>query len=366
MYRTKYVMDKAAYVTASGARFALEGAAPTMIESKKPVVAVCAIRTGCGKSQTTRRVAEILKSMGLKVVVIRHPMPYGDLTKQACQRFATYADLNKHKCTIEEREEYEPHIDRGCVVYAGVDYEMIIREAEKEADVVLWDGGNNDMPFYKPDLMITVVDPHRAGHELEYFPGQNNFMLADVIVINKIDTALPDGVVQLRNNIRAYNPEAVVVDCASPISVAKPELIEGKKVLVIEDGPTTTHGEMEYGAGMMAAAKFGAAEVIDPRPYTVGTISDTFRKYPDIGSLLPAMGYFGKQLKDLENTIEKVKCDTVIVATPIDLTRVIKIKKPSVRVYYDLQEIGKPDLVDVLTSRVKVTESKPRSRGKKK
>jgi predicted GTPase len=252
------------------------------------------------------------------------------------------------------------------VVYAGVDYEMIVREAEKEADVILWDGGNNDMPFYKPDLLITVVDPHRAGHELEYFPGQNNFMLADVIVINKIDTAPPDGVIQLRNNIRAYNPEAVVVDCASPIMVDKPQMIEGKRVLVIEDGPTTTHGEMEYGAGMMAAAKFGAGEVIDPRPYTVGTISDTFAKYPDIGSLLPAMGYFGKQLRDLEKTIEKVKCDTVIVATPIDLNRVIKIKKRSVRVYYDLQEIGKPDLVDVLSARVKVTEGKTRSRGKKK
>lgn len=362
----EYVMDKAAYVTASGARFSVEGAAPTMLESKKPVVAVCAIRTGCGKSQTTRRVAEILKSMGLSVVVIRHPMPYGDLVKQACQRFATYKDLDKHKCTIEEREEYEPHIDRGCVVYAGVDYEMIIREAEKEADIVLWDGGNNDMPFYKPDLLITVVDPHRAGHELEYYPGQNNFMLADVIVINKIDTAPPDGVIQLRNNIRAYNPEAVVVDCASPIRVDKPQMIQGKNVLVIEDGPTTTHGEMEFGAGMMAAVKYGAAEIVDPRPYTVGTISETFRKYPDIGSLLPAMGYFGKQLKDLETTIDKVKCDTVIVATPIDLNRIIRIKKPSVRVHYDLQEIGKPDLVDVLSAHVKVSADKPRPRGKKK
>jgi predicted GTPase len=362
----EYVMDKAAYVTASGARFSVEGAAPTMLESKKPVVAVCAIRTGCGKSQTTRRVAEILKSMGLSVVVIRHPMPYGDLVKQACQRFATYKDLDKHKCTIEEREEYEPHIDRGCVVYAGVDYEMIIREAEKEADIVLWDGGNNDMPFYKPDLLITVVDPHRAGHELEYYPGQNNFMLADIIVINKIDTAPPDGVIQLRNNIRANNPEAVVVDCASPIRVDKPQMIQGKNVLVIEDGPTTTHGEMEFGAGMMAAVKYGAAEIVDPRPYTVGTISETFRKYPDIGSLLPAMGYFGKQLKDLETTIDKVKCDTVIVATPIDLNRIIKIKKPSVRVHYDLQEIGKPDLVDVLSAHVKVSADKPRPRGKKK
>ena len=360
-----YVMDKASYVTSVGARFAVEAAGPTMIKSKKPVVAVCAVRTGCGKSQTSRRVAEILTDMGLKVVVIRHPMPYGDLAKQACQRFATLADMDKHKCTIEEREEYEPHINRGNVVYAGVDYEMIVREAEKEADVILWDGGNNDMSFYQPDFLITVVDPHRPGHELEYYPGQNNFMMADAIVINKIDTAQPEGVVEVRRNISAFNPEAIVVDCSSPIKVEKPELIRGKKVLVIEDGPTTTHGEMEYGAGMMAAAKFGAAEAVDPRPYTVGTIKETFEKYPDIGPLLPAMGYFGKQLQDLKKTIDKVDCDSVIVATPIDLNRVVKIRKPAVRVTYDLQEIGNPDLVDILTERFGPSKKRA-AKGKKK
>lgn len=357
----EYVMDKASYVMSCGARFALEGGAPTMIKSSKPVVSVCAIRTGCGKSQTTRRVAEILLKMGLKVVAIRHPMPYGDLAKQACQRFATLADLKKHKCTIEEMEEYEPHINRGIVVYAGVDYEMIIREAEKEADVILWDGGNNDMSFYKSDLYITVVDPHRPGHEINYYPGQNNFLMADVIVINKIDTASIDGITEVRQNIGYYNPEAVVIDGASPLGVENPDVIRGKKVLVVEDGPTTTHGEMAYGAGMMAAAKFGAAETVDPRPYTVGTITETFKKYPEIGPLLPAMGYSGKQIADLQKTIEKTKCDSVIIATPIDLRRVIDIKKPSTRVYYDLQEIGKPDLQDVLeefVKRHKITKGK--------
>jgi len=349
----EYVMDKAAYVMSCGARFAIEGGEPTMIKSKKPVISVCAIRTGCGKSQTTRRVAEVLLEMGLKVVAIRHPMPYGDLAKQACQRFATLADLKKHKCTIEEMEEYEPHINRGVIVYAGVDYEQIVREAEKEADVILWDGGNNDMSFYKSDLYITVVDPHRPGHEINYYPGQNNLLMADVIVINKIDTAPIDGITEVRQNIAYYNPEAVVIDGASPVGVDNPELIRGKKVLVVEDGPTTTHGEMAYGAGMMAAAKFGAAETVDPRPYTVGTITATFKKYPEIGSLLPAMGYSGKQVTDLQKTIEKTKCDSVVIATPIDLRRVVKIKKPSTRVYYDLQEIGKPDMKDVLDDFVK-------------
>ena len=344
----EYVMDKASYVMVAGARFALEGGEPTMIKSKKPVVAVCAVRTGCGKSQTTRRVAQVLLDMGFKVVAIRHPMPYGDLAKQACQRFATYSDLEKHKCTIEEREEYEPHIDKGIIVYAGVDYEMIVRQAEEEADVILWDGGNNDMPFYKPDIHITVVDPHRPGHELSYYPGQNNFLMADVIVINKIDTAPLEGVNEVRDNIRYYNPDAIVVDAASPISVEDASLIRGKKVLVIEDGPTTTHGEMKFGAGMMAAMKYGAAEIIDPRPFTVGTITQTFEKYPDIGPLLPAMGYFGKQLVDLEKTIDRVECDSALIATPIDLRRVVKIKKPSTRVFYDLQEIGQPDLAEVL------------------
>jgi predicted GTPase len=319
-----------------------------MIKSKKPVVAVCAIRTGCGKSQTTRRVAEVLQAMGKKVVAIRHPMPYGNLAKQACQRFATLKDLDKHKCTIEEREEYEPHINTGVIVYAGVDYEMIVRQAEKEADVILWDGGNNDMPFYKPDLFITVVDPHRPGHELSYYPGQHNLLMADVIIINKIDSADADGVAEVRENIAIYNPNAIVIEAASPIEADKPELIRGKKVLVVEDGPTLTHGEMTYGAGVVAAQKYGAAELVDPRPYTVKSISATFEKYPGIGMLLPAMGYGDKQIKDLETTINRTKCDLVIVATPIDLTRVLNIKKPSVRIFYNLQEIGTPNLEMVM------------------
>ncbi len=344
----QYVMEKAAYVMSAGARFAVEGGYPTMIKSSKPVVAVCAVRTGCGKSQTTRRVAEVLQKMGKKVVAIRHPMPYGDLSKQIVQRFATLKDLDKHKCTIEEREEYEPHIMRGVTVYAGVDYEKIVREAEKEADVILWDGGNNDMSFYRPDFLITVVDPHRAGHEISYYPGQNNLLMANAIVINKIDSADPDLVQEVRQNIAMYNPKAIVIDGASPVDVEKPELIRGKRVLVVEDGPTLTHGEMAYGAGIIAAEKFGAAELVDPRPFTVKSITETYKKYPDIGVLLPAMGYGDKQVKDLETTINKTDCDLVIIATPIDLNRVIKIKKPTVRVSYNLQEIGKPDLDMVL------------------
>ena len=344
-----YVMEKAAYVMAAGARFSMEGGDPTMIKSTKPVVAVCAARTGCGKSQTTRKVAEVLQAMGKKVVAIRHPMPYGDLVKQSCQRFANLEDLDKHKCTIEEREEYEPHIVSGVVVYAGVDYEMILREAEKEADVILWDGGNNDMSFYKPDMMITVVDPHRAGHELTYYPGQVNLLLADAIVINKIDSADSEFVAEVRENIRNYNPRAIVIDGASPVSIDKPELVKGKKVLVVEDGPTLTHGEMQYGAGVVAAEKYGAAELVDPRPYTVKSITATFEKYTDIGMVLPAMGYGDQQVKDLETTINKTKCDVVVIATPIDLGKLIDIKKPSVRVTYKLQEIGQPDIESVLS-----------------
>ncbi len=362
----QYVMEKAAMVMSAGARFAVEGGTPTMIKSSKPVVAVCAIRTGCGKSQTTRKVAEVLQAMGKKVVAIRHPMPYGDLTKQICQRFAKLSDLDKHKCTIEEREEYEPHISSGVVVYAGVDYETIIREAEKEADVILWDGGNNDMSFYKPDLQITVVDPHRPGHELSYYPGQNNLLLADVIVINKIDSADAEDVATLRQNIAAYNPDAQVVDAASPLTVENFEAIKGAKVLVVEDGPTLTHGEMAYGAGVVAAEKYGATELVDPRPYTVGTITDTFKKYPYIGILLPAMGYGAKQVKDLEATINKTKCDLVIVATPIDLSRIIKIKKPTARVGYSLQEIGKPDLQGILADFFSEASSKSRKKVAKK
>ena len=344
----QYVMEKAAHVMAAGARFALEGGRPTMIKSKKPVVAVCAVRTGSGKSQTTRKVAKTLQALGKKVVAIRHPMPYGDLTKQVCQRFASLKDLVKHNCTIEEREEYEPHIVNGITVYAGVDYEVIIRQAEKEADVILWDGGNNDMPFYAPDIHITVVDPHRPGHERTYYPGQNNLIMADVIVINKIDSADPDSISEVRQSIATYNPNAIVIDGASPIQVSDAAALRGKKVLVVEDGPTLTHGEMKYGAGVVAAERFGAAELVDPRPYAVRSIAATYEKYPDIGILLPAMGYGDKQVKDLEDTINKAKCDLVVIATPIDLGKIVKINKPSVRVFYDLQELGEPNLMTVL------------------
>jgi len=343
-----YVMHKASLVVAAGADFAVMGAEPTMVKAKVPLVSICAIRTGCGKSQTTRRVAAVLQAMGKKVVAIRHPMPYGDLVKQKVQRFAELSDLDKHDCTIEEREEYEPHIMSGVVVYAGVDYAAILEQAQEEADVVLWDGGNNDLPFYRSDLEIVVTDPHRVGHELSYFPGESNLLRADVVVINKIDSADAEDVEELRENIQAANPNAVVVDAASPLSVEDGDQIRGKRVLVVEDGPTLTHGEMAYGAGVVAASKFGAAELVDPRPYTVGTITETFAKYPDIGSLLPAMGYGDQQVKDLEETINKTDCDLVVIATPIDLRRLVKIDKPSVRVSYDLQEIGRPTLEDVL------------------
>ena len=344
----QYVMEKAAYIMAAGARFALEGGRTTMIKSSKPVVAVCAVRTGSGKSQTTRKVAETLKALDKKVVAVRHPMPYGDLTKQICQRFATLRDLDKYDCTIEEREEYEPHIVSGITVYAGVDYEVIIRRAEKEADVILWDGGNNDMPFYVPDVHITVVDPHRPGHERSYYPGQNNLIMADIIVINKIDSADPESIAEVRSNIATYNPDAVVIDAASPIQVTDSAAIRGKRVLVVEDGPTLTHGEMKYGAGVVAAERFGAAELVDPRPYAVKSIAATYQKYPEIGFLLPAMGYGDKQMKDLEDTINRAKCDLVVIATPIDLGRLIKINKPSVRVFYCLQELGEPNLMTAL------------------
>jgi predicted GTPase len=320
-----------------------------MLKASKPVIAVCAVRTGSGKSQTTRKVCKILKEMDLKAAVVRHPMPYGDLTKQVCQRFATLKDLDKYKCTIEEREEFEPHIMRGQVVYAGVDYEVILRNVEKEADVVVWDGGNNDLPFYMPDLHITVADPHRPGHERTYYPGETNMLLADVIVINKIDTAPFEGIETVRESIRQLNPKATVVEAASPIYVDNPDLIRNKRVLVVEDGPTLTHGEMTYGAGVVAAQKFGALELIDPRPYTVASISATFQKYPEIGTLLPAMGYSPRQVKDLQTTINRTKCDTVIIATPIDLSGIIKINRPTVRVGYDLQEIGIPSLADILS-----------------
>jgi len=349
-----YVMHKASLVLACGSDFRLFGGNSTMLKSKKPVIAVCATRTGSGKSQTTRKVCQILKEMKKKTVVIRHPMPYGDLTKQICQRFGKLSDLDKHHCTIEEREEYEPHIMRGTVVFAGVDYGIILKEAEKEADVLVWDGGNNDIPFYRPDLHITVVDPHRPGHEINYFPGETNLLLADVVVINKIDTANFENIEDVRMNIKEKNPEATVIDAASPIFVDRPELIRDKKVLVVEDGPTLTHGEMTYGAGVVAAEKFGAKKLVDPRPYVVGDIAKTFEKYPHIGALLPAIGYGKKQISDLEKTINKTKCDSVVIATPVDLRRFLKINKPSTRIRYELEEIGKPDLKEVLTRFFKI------------
>ncbi len=343
-----YVMTKASIVMAAGADFRLLGAGETMIKSTVPVIAIVAVRTGSGKSQTSRKVCENLRARGKRVVAIRHPMPYGDLVKQKVQRYKTLDDLVKHECTVEEMEEYEPHIVNGTIIYAGVDYEAILREAEKEADVIVWDGGNNDMSFYKPDLTITVADPHRPGHEMTYYPGAVNLRLADVIVINKVETATRENIDIVRRNINEVNPTAIVIEAASPISVEDESVIRGKRVLVIEDGPTLTHGEMKYGAGIVAARKFGAKAIVDPRPWVVNSIADTFKKYPNIGELLPAMGYGDKQVKDLETTIDKVDCDSVIIGTPIDLRRIIKIKKPSVRVRYDLAEITKPDLNQVL------------------
>jgi len=346
-----YVMSLGAKVNAAGAAFTMLGHKNTMIKSTKPVIAVCAVRTGCGKSQTSRRIAEVLMVNGLKVIAVRHPMPYGDLEAQKVQRFATIDDLKKHNCTIEEMEEYEPHIARGNVIYAGVDYEAILRAAENDpggCDVILWDGGNNDFSFYNPDLMVAVTDPHRPGHELSYYPGEVTLRLADVVVINKIDSADYVNILTVRESIEKVNPTAVVVDAASTISVEKPELIKGKRVLVVEDGPTLTHGEMKIGAGIVAAKRYGAAEIIDPKPYAVGRLADTYRAYPHIENLLPAMGYGEEQMRDLSATIERADCDSVIIATPIDLGRVIDIKKPNTRVDYSLQEIGHPDIEDVL------------------
>lgn len=345
------VMHKASMVMAAGADFRLMGLETTQIKSTKPVISVCAVRTGSGKSQTTRRVSLILREMGFRVAAIRHPMPYGDLVKQRVQRFATYADLDKHECTIEEREEYEPHLDNGVIVYAGVDYEAILRQAEQEVDIVLWDGGNNDFPFYVPDLAIVVADPHRPGHERTYHPGETNIRAADVFVINKVDTADPDAVIAVRDSLHELNPKAVVIEAASPLFVDDPESIRGKRVLVIEDGPTLTHGEMAYGAGWVAARRFGAAEIVDPRPFAVGTIADTYRKYPSTGAILPAMGYGEKQTRDLEKTIDRADVDMVISATPIDLTRVLKVRKPMQRVRYELQEIGQPTLEEILKAK---------------
>lgn len=342
------VMHKASQVLADGADFAFLGPKSTQLKSSKPVISICAVRTGSGKSQTSRAVVRALRASGKKVVSIRHPMPYGDLAAQACERFATYADLDKYKCTIEEREEYEPHIDMGAVIYAGVDYEMILREAEKEADIIIWDGGNNDFSFYVPDLKITVADPLRAGNELTYYPGETNFRNADVVVINKVDSATPAQLTEVRNSLYTVNPKAVVVEAASPVFVKSSDLIRGKRALVVEDGPTLTHGEMTYGAGYVAAMKYGAAEIVDPHPYAVGSIKATYEKYTQKMSILPAMGYSDEQIEDLRQTIEATPCDTVIMGTPIDLLRVMKLSKPSTRVTYELQEIGTPTVADVL------------------
>jgi len=344
----EYVMHKASIVLAAGADFRLMGPRATQIKSNKPVVSICAVRTGAGKSQTTRRVSRILRGLGFKVAAIRHPMPYGDLVKQAVQRFATYDDLDKHQCTIEEREEYEPHLDNGIIVYAGVDYERILRQAEQEVDIVLWDGGNNDFPFYVSDFQIVVADPLRPGHESTYHPGETNVRAADVFVINKVDSASPENVMKVRENLRAMNPTAVVIEAASPLFVDDPQAIRGKRVLVIEDGPTLTHGEMAYGAGWVAAQRFGASEVVNPRPFAVRTIKAIYEKYPKTGPILPAMGYGDAQICDLQETINAASVDLVISATPIDLTRIIKVNKPMQRVRYELQEIGMPTLEDLL------------------
>ena len=342
------VMHKASAVLAAGADFWLMGPNSTMLKSTKPVVSICATRTGCGKSQTTRKVMQILKAAGKQAVAIRHAMPYGDLAQQKAQRFATLGDLKKHNCTIEEMEEYEPYIAMGGVVYAGVDYEAILKQAEQEAEIILWDGGNNDIPFYVSNLEIVVTDPHRTGHETRYHPGEVNLRRAQVIIINKMDTADPAEIDKLRHNITKTNPKATIIEAASPISVEGQTEIQGKRVLVIEDGPTLTHGEMPYGAGTIAARQNGAKEIIDPRPWAVGSIKETFEKYPKVGALLPAMGYGPDQVSDLEATINAVDCDLVIIGTPIDLNRVVNIQKPSVRVTYELQEIGAPNLQTVL------------------
>ncbi len=347
----EYVMHKASAVLAAGANFKFLGCRPTQIKSTKPVVSIGAVRTGVGKSQTTRAVSRALIELGFKVVAIRHPMPYGDLTKQAVQRFGDYADLDKHNVTIEEREEYEPHINNGVVVFAGVDYERILREAEKEADIILWDGGNNDLPFFVSDMHIVLVDPHRPGHEVSYYPGESNLRMADVVIINKVVTAAPEGIAQVRRSAHELAPNATIIEAASPIIVQNGDIIRGKRALVVEDGPTLTHGEMKYGAGIVAARNYGAAEIVDPRPYTVGSITGTFKKYPDIGPLLPAMGYGDQQRQDLAATINATDADVVIIGTPIDLSRIIKIDKPAVRVRYELQEIGHPTLLELLEAK---------------
>jgi len=355
----QHVMSMGAKVNAAGANFVMLGPRDTQIKSTKPVISVGAVRTGCGKSQTSRRIIELLMEKDLKVVAIRHPMPYGDIAAQKVQRFAKLSDLEKHNCTLEEMEEYEPHVVRGNVIYAGVDYEAIVRAAEGDpdgCDIILWDGGNNDFPFYKSDLHVTVIDPHRPGHELTYYPGNVTLRLADVVVINKMDSADAEGIEIVRRNIASENPDAIVIDCASTLDIDDPSVVKGKKVLVVEDGPTLTHGQMKIGAGVVAAQKFGATGLVDPRPYTVGRLTETFEIYPNIGTVLPAMGYGEQQLRDMETTINNTECEAVVIGTPIDLSRIIKIDKPHTRVYYNLQEIGRPDLTGVLDDFVKKHE----------
>lgn len=346
------VMHKASIVTAAGADFMIIGAPYTMLNSEKKVISVCAVRTGCGKSQTSRKVIQIAQKMGKRVVAVRHPMPYGDLTKQVVQRFSAYEDFERYNCTIEEREEYEPMVHMGTVVYAGVDYEKVLREAEKEADVIVWDGGNNDTPFFRPDIHIVVFDPHRPGHETTYHPGETNLILADVAVINKVDSAVPENVEKVRKAIEKNNPGARIVLADSELIAENPGLIKGKRVLVVEDGPTLTHGEMEYGAGVIAARRFGAAQLVDPRPYLVGTLKRTFKTYPNIGSVLPAMGYSPQQMRDLEETINSAECDLVLVATPIDLTRLLSINKPSIRIRYEYRDNSEPTLEAIIKERL--------------
>lgn len=353
-----YVMSKASEVNAAGADFTILGTRETMLHSSVPVIAVVAVRTGAGKSQTSRKLCKILRDMGKHVVAVRHPMPYGDLVKQKLQRYETLDDLVRNECTVEEMEEYEPHITTGTIIYSGVDYEAILRKAEQEADVIVWDGGNNDMSFYRPDLTITIADPHRPGHELTYYPGATNLLMADVVVINKVESATREQIDMVRNNVHSVNPHARIIEAASPITAEDESIIRGKRVLVIEDGPTLTHGEMSYGAGVIAAQKFGASELVDPRPWAVDSIAETFAKYPKTGKLLPAMGYGPTQIKELETTINRVDCDAVIIGTPIDLRRVIDIQKPSVRVRYELAEITKPDLHDILIEFFKQRETK--------
>jgi predicted GTPase len=359
----EYVMHKASIALASGADFCLMGPKTTMLKARVPVVSVGAVRTGSGKSQTSRQVAKILKAKGLRVAVIRHPMPYGDLSKQVWQRFASYEDLDKYECTIEEREEYEPHIDNGIIVYAGVDYERILREAEKEANVIVWDGGNNDLPFYRPDLHIVVADPHRPGHEITYHPGEANLRMANVVIINKVDTADPDNVKLVKQNIKRVNPNATILEASSPITVDKPELIRGKRVLVIEDGPTLTHGNMPYGAATIVAKNFAAMEIVDPKPYAVGSIKETFEKYANLGPILPAVGYGEKQVAELKETIDRTPCDVVVIGTPIDLRRVLTINKPTVRVKYELHVLGPISLEEILTEFIKRSKNNEQRRG---